>query len=137
MSGLVLERVWSTPLAGISLEVSGGVSVVVGDEPDGTGELALLCAGVRAPRRGRITLDGRAPSASPACRRSIASLLPEETLPPGLDVRGWLATLEGLLGVSPATVLDDAELQPARALSDLTSAGYGSRCRRTKGPLLA
>lgn len=129
MGGLVLDRVWSTPLAGVSLEVGAGVSVVVGNESDGTGELALLCAGVRAPRRGRITLDGRVPSASPACRRSIASLLPDETLPPGLDVRGWLATLEGLLGLHAATVLDDAALEPTRALGDLTGAERRSLAR--------
>jgi ABC-type thiamine transport system ATPase subunit len=122
VSGLVLEKVWSTPLAGVSLELRGGVCVVVGDEADGTGELALLCAGVRAPRRGRVALDGRAPFASPTCRRGIASLLPDETLPPGLDVRGWLAPLEGLIGVSAAAVLDDAALEPTRALTDLTSA---------------
>ena len=122
MSGLVLERVWSTPLAGVSLELRGGIGVVVGDETDGTGELACICAGVRAPRRGRVALDDRAPFASPATRRSIASLLPDETLPPGLDVRGWLAPLEGLLGISAATVLDDTRLEPTRALAGLTSA---------------
>ena len=122
MNGLVLERVWSAPLAGVSLELGGGVGVVVGDESDGTGELALLCAGVRAPRRGRVLLEGREPFASPACRRGIASLLPDETPPPGLDVRGWLALLAGLNGVPAANVLEDAALEPTRALADLSSA---------------
>lgn len=122
MSELVLEQVWSEPLKGVSLRASAGLSVVLGAESDGSAALVALCAGVRAPRRGRVTVDAEAPSRSPRCRRGIASLLATEAPLAGGDVRGWLDELSALRGVSPAAVLASCTLAGDRPLRSLSSA---------------
>ncbi len=122
MIELRLERVWSAPLKDVSLSSSGGVSVIVGAESDGTGELVELCAGVRAPRRGRVLVAGEPPSASPRARRGIASLLANEELPPVGDVRRWLHELSTLVGFAPPAVLERCSVGPERDVSSLSSA---------------
>lgn len=122
MSELVLEHVWSDPLKDVSLRAHGGLSVVLGDDSDGAGALVELCAGVRAPRRGRVTLDADRPSASPRCRRRISSLLPAEPGASAGDVRRWLSELALLREVSPAAVLEATGLASDRAMASLSGA---------------
>lgn len=122
MSELLLERVWSAPLKDVSLRSSRGLSVVVGAESDGSGELVSLCAGTRAPRRGQLTLGGLRPSSSPACRRGIASLLADEPVGGDGAVRDWLLELVPLLGIELPAVLAGSSVEPDRALASLSGA---------------
>jgi hypothetical protein len=126
VSELLLERVWSAPLKDVSLRSSRGLSVVFGAEADGSGELVALCAGTRAPRRGRVALGGLQPSSSPACRRGIASLLPDEPGGGGGDsygdVRSWLLELAPLIGIEPPAVLAWSPVAPERTLASLSGA---------------
>lgn len=123
MSELVFDHVWSDPLKDISLRVSGGLHVLLGDDVDGSGALVELCAGVRAPRRGRVALDTDSPSASPRCRRRIASLLPVEAPIAGAgDVRRWLADIARLRGVSPEAVLEACSVAADRPVRSLAGA---------------
>jgi ABC-type thiamine transport system ATPase subunit len=122
MSELALERVWCAPLKNVSLRVAAGLRVIVGAESDGIGELVELCAGVRQPRRGRLTLDGVRPSSSADCRRGIASLLPDEAGGTRGDLRGWLAELAPLIGVELPSVLEWCGVEAARAVATLSGA---------------
>jgi hypothetical protein len=122
VSELLIERVWSAPLKDVSLRSSRGLSIVVGAEADGSGELVALCAGTRAPRRGRVALGGLGPSSSPACRRGIASLLPDEPGGGDGDVRGWLLDLARLIGIELPAVLAWSPVAPERALASLSGA---------------
>lgn len=123
MSELVFEHVWSDPLKDVSLRASGGLHVLLGDEADGSGAFVELCAGVRAPRRGRVAFDAERPSASPRCRRRIASLLPEEPPLAGAgDVRRWLTELALLRGVSPEAVLEGCSVAGERPVRSLAGA---------------
>jgi ABC-2 type transport system ATP-binding protein len=123
VSELVFDHVWSDPLKDVSLRASGGLHVLLGDEVDGSGALVELCAGVRAPRRGRVALDAERPSASPRCRRRIASLLPEEAPIAGAGhVRRWLAELAPLRGVPPEAVLEACSVGADRPVRSLTGA---------------
>ncbi|HTV18554.1 MAG TPA: hypothetical protein VMG12_07780 [Polyangiaceae bacterium] len=124
MSELVFDHVWSDPLKDVSLRASAGLHVILGDESDGAGALVELCAGVRTPRRGRLTLDGQAPSTSPLCRRRIASLLPVEEPTPLTkgDVRAWLAELTPLRGLERDAVLERCSVAPDRSMRSLSSA---------------
>jgi energy-coupling factor transporter ATP-binding protein EcfA2 len=123
VSELVFEHVWSDPLKDVSLRASSGLHVLLGDEADGSGAFVELCAGVRAPRRGRVALDAERPSASPRCRRRIASLLPEEPPLAGAgDVRRWLAELALLRGVPPEAVLEGCSVDAERPVRSLAGA---------------
>jgi ABC-type thiamine transport system ATPase subunit len=121
LSELVLERVWGRALKNVSLRSAAGLSVIVGADSDGADELVELCAGVRAPRRGRLALAGVAPSASPPCRRSIASLLPDEPVGALGDVRGWLTELATLIGFELPALIASSSIEPERPLSTLTA----------------
>ena len=120
MSHLRLERVWSGRLKDVSVELEAGVHVIIGAESDGTGELIELCAGVRAPRRGAVEVNGVAPSSAPACRRAIASLLPSEEGADGSRVGRWLAELGTRLGFAPEPLLERLRLEPHRTLASLS-----------------
>lgn len=120
MSQLRLERLWSGVLKDVSAELQAGVHVIIGAESDGGGELIELCAGVRAPRRGTIEIDGVSPSGSPACRRSIASLLPIEEAAPGSRAESWLRELGARLGFTPGPLLERAGIEPRRRLASLS-----------------
>ncbi|HWO07983.1 MAG TPA: hypothetical protein VNN80_00845, partial [Polyangiaceae bacterium] len=121
MSHLRLGRVWSGRLADVNLELDPGVHVIIGAEEDGSGELIELCAGVRTARRGAVEVDGLSPNASPACRRTIASLLPSEDWgeSPG-SLHGWLAELGARLGFAPEALLERARLEAGRRLASLS-----------------
>jgi energy-coupling factor transporter ATP-binding protein EcfA2 len=124
LSSLVVERLWGARLKDVSLQLGLGVSVVIGDETDGTGELVASCAGVRAQRRGRVTLDGIEPGSSPACRRRIASLLADERDAPCGNVQGWLQAPVESLGVSEQAVLETCRVRPDRRLASLSAAEW-------------
>ncbi len=123
MSELVLERVWSPPLKNVSVQLGIGLHVVLGHELDGTGDLVELVAGLQRPRRGVVSLDGHAQSASPAGRRRIAALLASEAVSGTGDVRRWLTEIAELRGFAAARALEllPAELEPGRTLVSLTS----------------
>lgn len=122
MTGLSLDRVWTGTLAGVSLELAGGLAVILGDASDGTASLVELCAGVSGPRRGRVRVGSVAPHASPALRRSIASLLADESGAGPGDVRSWAAALAALVGSSVERVLDGLSFPADRALCRLSNA---------------
>jgi ABC-type thiamine transport system ATPase subunit len=119
---LSLAGVWCDPLKGVSLELAAGSVVILGDASDGSAALVELCAGVRAPRRGRVRLGTAAPSASPELRRNIASLLADETSPAAGDVRGWVNALSALSGLSVEAALDGLRFPLERPLRSLSNA---------------
>jgi len=98
LSQLQLERVSSPRLKSLSGDFGPGVHVLLGAEADGTADLIELCAGVRLPQRGRLSLDGVSPGASPQARRRIASLLADEGWPGEGDVQYWIGHLGALRG---------------------------------------
>lgn len=122
MSGLSLDQVWSEALKGVSLELASGLLVVVGDSSDGSASLVALCAGVSRPRRGRVRLGDSAPHASPRLRRSIASLLADESAPAAGNARGWVAGLGALLGSSLEPALEGVRFPLDRPLVELSNA---------------
>jgi ABC-2 type transport system ATP-binding protein len=122
VSGLSLERVWSETLQGVSLELEVGTVVVIGEASDGTAALAELCAGVRAPRRGRVRLGSAAPSASPELRRSIASLLADESNAGAGDVRSWAQAVAARSGFSAEAGLGGLRFPLERKLASLSNA---------------
>jgi energy-coupling factor transporter ATP-binding protein EcfA2 len=124
LSKLVLEGLWGAYLKDVSLRLDPGLSVVIGDESDGTAELVEACAGVRVLRRGRLRLDGLEPGTSPACRRRIASLLADERDAPCGDVRAWLRAPAEALGVSAQALLEGCSVRPERALVSLSAAEW-------------
>ena len=119
---LSLDRVWTDTLKGVSLELAGGLAVVIGEASDGTASLVELCAGVASPRRGRVRVASAAPHASPGLRRSIASLLADESGAAPGDVRSWAAALAALTGWSVEGALDSLRFPLDRALSSLSNA---------------
>lgn len=122
MSELSLEGVWTSLLRGVSLRLEAGCHALLGDEADGAGELVDLCAGVLAPRRGRVRLGGESPSASRRCRREIASLLAREDGVASGDVLGWVSALEARGVTSAREALDASGLEPRRSLRGLSGA---------------
>lgn len=125
MSELRFQELTHGELARLSLTFNSGSHVVLGTEADGTNTLLMLAAGLLAPARGLVTLDGSAPRSHAATRRQIAGVCARETLPPGRDVQSALtlalaARSETRSGLS---VLDAAGLASfaLRRLSDLTA----------------
>jgi ABC-type taurine transport system ATPase subunit len=123
LTELDLQGIWSPPLKNISARFGCGVQVILGRDVDGTADLLMLCAGLRVARRGRVFLDGRAPSHDPSARRTIASLLPDEDLTGAGSVGTWLDELsrlrDGDLGPSLAAYAPDISRE--RALSSLSN----------------
>jgi len=133
LSQLQLERVSSPRLKSLSGDFGPGVHVLLGAEADGTADLIELCAGVRLPQRGRLSLDGVSPGASPQARRRIASLLADEGWPGEGDVQYWIGHLGALRGFDalPATQRYCPDLVLDRPLQLLSSSQRGSwRSRR-------
>jgi ABC-type transport system involved in cytochrome c biogenesis ATPase subunit len=122
VSGLTFNRVWTDTLKGVSLELSSGLLVIVGDASDGSASLVELCAGVSRPRRGQVRLDDAAPHGSPRLRRGIASLLAHEATPAAGSVRGWVRGLAALLGSSLEAELPRLGLPLDRPLVELSNA---------------
>ncbi len=85
---LELERVFVSPLLGVSLSLDAGVYCFLAGPAEGAAALVDVVAGVRSPRRGKVRIDGAAPHADPASRRSIGALLSHENLPRARSVAG-------------------------------------------------
>jgi ABC-type thiamine transport system ATPase subunit len=81
MSELALESVADGPLLGANARFNAGTSVVVGSDASALATFVALLGGTRAPRRGRVLLDGTVLHASPALRRVTAAVLADEALP--------------------------------------------------------
>lgn len=124
MSELTLTAVWSPPLKNFSARLAAGLHVVLGADADGTASLIELCAGVCAPRRGTVALDGERPSGSPRLRRRIASLLSVENLSGKGDVRAWIDDVARLRGIPAERALELAavDLTLSRPVESLSSA---------------
>jgi len=90
VSELCFEALNHAELHDINVSFGAGTHVVLGSEYDGTGSLIQLAAGLLAPTKGRVLLDGAAAWSSARTRRRIASLCADETLLPARDVTGAL-----------------------------------------------
>jgi ABC-type thiamine transport system ATPase subunit len=124
VSVLAFEAVSHGELRAVSAAFDAKRQVVLGAESDGTNTLLTLAAGFARPARGRVLLNGVAPSESAAIRRQVASLFAEEALPPARTVSGALELALRARGDarSAHSVLDAAGLAPfaARRPSSLT-----------------
>ncbi len=122
MNELNLCGVWCPPIKNLSATFGVGLHVILGSPSDGTAELIELCAGLRLPHRGWLSLDAEAPGKSPQTRRHIASVLPREDG----DAKGSLLELArragGLRHFDGALALGRfaPELEPERALGQST-----------------
>lgn len=68
-------------LYGVSLDLGDTDAAILGGIEDGTLALALALIGRRAPDRGSVRVDGKAPFSAPEARRAIASFGVEPALP--------------------------------------------------------
>jgi ABC-type multidrug transport system ATPase subunit len=111
MSVVVLRGAQFDLLTPINLELGPGLHTLLGSPGDGSEALVGLLAGSQRPRSGRVAVGGRDPGTTPEVRRSIASLLPEEQLPPGRSVLRTLGLLlQARGGPDPAEALASVEL---------------------------
>jgi ABC-type thiamine transport system ATPase subunit len=122
VTGVSIAGVWTETLKGVSLELAGGLAVVLGEASDGTASLVDLCAGVSRPRRGRLRVGSTAPYASPGLRRNIASLLADERGAAPGDVRSWAAALAAQHGSSAEPALEGLRFPLGRTLVSLSNA---------------
>ncbi len=74
---LELVQVFSGPLAGASLAVPPGLTVVLASAEDGGAEIPRLFAGA-APRSGQVRAAERTPADDPALRSRLGVVLAEE-----------------------------------------------------------
>jgi ABC-type multidrug transport system ATPase subunit len=95
-------------LAGVDLTVARGeVALVVGENGAGKSTLLDIVAGVLAPTRGAIRVQGR-PVHEARARRSIGHAPAAPVLPEGLFLHEWLDLAAGLRGVRSAPPIDAA-----------------------------
>jgi ABC-2 type transport system ATP-binding protein len=110
-----LEDVWvrygsTTALAGVSLEVGEGLTLLLG--PNGSGKTTLLrvMAGLRRPERGRVVVAGADVYAGIIPRRPpVAGLVGEEMLPYWLTARDYIEYSAAIAGVDLGEALGVAE----------------------------
>jgi ABC-type sulfate/molybdate transport systems ATPase subunit len=102
----------------VDLELSPGRYVAISTDRDALGDLVSLLTGERAPRRGRVLLEGAAPAQNPALRRHIAALLPNEALPPA---RTTLAAVSLALSARSEAPSRASEILESSGLSGLAS----------------
>jgi ABC-type thiamine transport system ATPase subunit len=81
VSELVLEALSDGPLYRVDARFGPWTSAVLGSDPLSLATLVDVGAGVRAPGRGRVLLDGTPLHASPERRRGTATLLAVESVP--------------------------------------------------------
>lgn len=115
----VLQSAALGALRAADLELVPGRYVALSSEREPLADLVSVLCGRDAPSRGRVALDGAPPSASPALRRRVAALLPEEALPPAKTVREGVAKAllaRGGSGAEAEKVLEEAELARFAAL---------------------
>ncbi|MFO7181591.1 MAG: hypothetical protein DIU78_023010, partial [Pseudomonadota bacterium] len=99
MTALEFVHAVAGGLGPLELTLEPGLHVVLGASNPDLACLIELSTGMRAPRRGRVQIDGIDVHASPVLRKRIASVLAHEELPPGRDVRTALARALSLRGV--------------------------------------
>jgi len=124
-------------LRGADLELAPGRYVVLSSEREPLADLVAVLCGREPPRQGQVLVDGAAPAASPALRRRLAALLPDEALPPAKTVSQSLEKALAARGASSgaaASLLEDAGL--AR-LAALAPAALGARATRSVALALA
>ncbi len=127
MSEIVLAAAHGRALHGLDAAFAPGLHLVVGAPADGSAELVELLAGVCAPRRGSVRVDGADVYRDPASRRRIGALLAVERLPGGDTVKRVVArvlALRGAAGGSATHVLEACGL-----------AAWSSRRTGTLSPL--
>lgn len=103
-------------LRGADLELTPGRYVALSSEREPLADLVTVLSGRESPSRGQVLLDDAAPSASPALRRKVASLLAEEALPPAPTV---LSSIEKALRARGAAPAGAAALLEAASLGQL------------------
>jgi ABC-type thiamine transport system ATPase subunit len=103
-----LTEVGGRDLVRADLELGPGLYTVVALTPEGAEELVRIAAGVTAPRRGTVLIDGKNPYSRPEARRRIGSLFAIETVTEARTVDEWIARALRLRGssVAPASVLE-------------------------------
>lgn len=86
----------------VDLELAPGRYVALSTDREALGDLTSLLTGERAPRRGRVLLDGAPPAQSPALRRQTAALLARETLPPASTTLAAVSLALSARGEAPS-----------------------------------
>ncbi len=133
----VLQQAALGALRGADLDLAPGRYVVLSSEREPLADLVSVLAGVQPPSRGNLALDGVPPSVSPALRRKLAALLPEEALPPAKTVEqsvGKALFARGANGKEAGSVLEEAGLSRFAALRPET---LGARETRSVALALA
>jgi ABC-type thiamine transport system ATPase subunit len=112
VSELVLEAVSDGPLFRVDARFGPWTSAVLGSDPLSLATLVDVSAGVRAPGRGRVLLDGAPLHASPDRRRGTATLLAVEALPGFRRVADGVALVLEARGErrKPAALLEEVGL---------------------------
>jgi ABC-type multidrug transport system ATPase subunit len=135
MSTALLRGAALGQLRGADLSLSGGRHVVLSNEHEPLRDLIDLLGGRRAPRAGRLLLDGVAPASSPATRRRVAALFADEALPPARSVAESVGRALAARGTST-----DAASRVLEASSLTHLAGHAPRAlgpRETRSVALA
>lgn len=86
MKRAVLRAAALGQLRSADLELAPGRYVLLSSERDALRDFVALLAGREPPRAGRVLVDGRPPSDSPALRRKLAALFDDEALAPARSV---------------------------------------------------
>ncbi|MCC6899407.1 MAG: hypothetical protein IT377_10560 [Polyangiaceae bacterium] len=131
MTTLELEGVVSGPLAGATLSIPAGLTVVLGTPADGTTELPLLLGGIRVPRRGSVRVAGRDPARSPDTRARLGLVLEQESPPHAESV---LELVRQVLALRHQAA-DPAAILARRGLGALAGAPPGKLDRRQRRQL--
>ena len=100
MNSLEMTHVVAGPLAGLDVTLGPGHHVLLGRVSDGSEVFIRLVAGLERPRRGSVRVNGRDPWRSPEARRSVGSLLTQESLLPALTVAEAVSKALSLRGDS-------------------------------------
>jgi ABC-type multidrug transport system ATPase subunit len=135
MSTAILQGAALGQLRGVDLSLSGGRHVVLSNEHEPLRDLIDLLGGRRAPRSGRMLLDGTSPASSPAARRRLAALVADDALPPAASVA---QSIGRALGARGTTAEGAVRLLEASGLAHL--AGHAPRAlgpRETRSVALA
>lgn len=125
---LELDRVFSGPLAGASLAVAPGLTVVLASPEDGGAELPKLFAGA-APKSGQVRAAGRRPADDPALRARLGVVLAEEPALEAASVQSAVARVLRLRN-DPADARALIALHGLEALAQVSPLRLDSPTRR-------
>lgn len=123
MNRIELSEVGGRDVVRVDLEIGAGLHTIVALTPEGADELVRIVAGVVAPKRGMVLIDGKNPYKQPAVRRKIGSLFSDESVSEVRTVEEWVARVLQLRGSS------------AGASSVLESIGLAGMGKRRPGAL--